>query len=67
MYNQNAYELGTNGCIIRELGQYGQALAARIGSENVFNFCIGNPSLPTPQAVQDAFLDILQNTDSLQR
>ncbi len=66
MYNQNAYELGTNGCIIRELGQYGQTLAAKIGKENVFNFCIGNPSLPTPQAVQDAFLDILQNTDSLE-
>jgi len=58
MYNQTAYELGTNGCIIRELGQYGDALAARIGKENVFNFCIGNPSLPTPKAVQEAFLDI---------
>lgn len=65
MYNQTAYELGTNGCIIRELGQYGDALAAKIGKENVFNFCIGNPSLPTPKAVQEAFLDILQNTDSL--
>ncbi|MBQ4642484.1 MAG: pyridoxal phosphate-dependent aminotransferase [Oscillospiraceae bacterium] len=65
MYNQTAYELGTNGCIIRELGQYGDALAARIGKENVFNFCIGNPSLPTPKAVQEAFLDILQHTDSL--
>ena len=65
MYNQTAYELGTNGCIIRELGQYGDALAQRIGKENVFNFCIGNPSLPTPKAVQEAFLDILQNTDSL--
>ena len=65
MYNQTAYELGANGCIIRELGQYGDALAARIGKENVFNFCIGNPSLPTPTEVQEAFLDILQNTDSL--
>ena len=65
MYNQTAYELGANGSIIRELGQYGQALAEKVGQENVFNFCIGNPSLPTPQAVQDAFLDILQNTDSL--
>jgi len=65
MYNQTAYELGTNGCIIRELGQYGDALAQRIGKENVFNFCIGNPSLPTPKAVQEAFLDVLQNTDSL--
>ena len=65
MYNQTAYELGTNGCIIRELGQYGDALAATIGQENVFNFCIGNPSLPTPKEVQEAFLDVLQNTDSL--
>jgi len=65
MYNQTAYELGANGSIIRELGQYGQALAEKIGPENVFNFCIGNPSLPTPKAVQDAFLDILQKTDSL--
>jgi len=65
MYNQTAYELGTNGCIIRELGQYGDALAAKIGPENVFNFCIGNPSLPTPKEVQEAFLDVLQNTDSL--
>jgi len=65
MVNQHAYELGANGSIIRELGQYGDALAKEIGPENVFNFCIGNPSLPTPQAVQDAFLDILQNTDSL--
>jgi len=65
MYNQTAYELGANGSIIRELGQYGDALAARIGPENVFNFCIGNPSLPTPKAVQEAFLDILTNTDSL--
>ena len=31
----------------------------------MFNFCIGNPSLPTPKEVQEAFLDILQNTDSL--
>ena len=65
MYNQTAYELGTNGCIIRELGQYGDALAAKIGKENVFNFCIGNPSLPTPKEVQEAFLDILRNTESL--
>ena len=65
MYNQTAYQLGTNGCIIRELGQYGDALAARIGKENVFNFCIGNPSLPTPKEVQAAFLEVLQNTDPL--
>ena len=65
MYNQTAYELGTNGCIIRELGQYGDTLAARIGKENVFNFCIGNPSLPTPKEVQAAFLEVLQNTDPL--
>ena len=65
MYNQTAYELGANGSVIRELGQYGDQLAERIGKENVFNFCIGNPSLPTPKQVQETFLDILSNTDSL--
>jgi len=66
MHNQTAYELGANGSIIRELGQFGQELARKIGPENVFNFCIGNPSLPTPAAVQEAFLDILQNTDPVE-
>ena len=49
MYNETAYGLGANSCIIRDIAEYGARRAAEIGDENVFNFTIGNPSLPTPR------------------
>ena len=65
MYNKNAYEMGTNGCTIRELAAYGAARAQIVGEENVFNFTIGNPSLPAPREVTDTVRDILDNMDNL--
>ena len=65
MYNQRMYELGTNGCCIRELSEYGAARAAVVGKENIYDFSIGNPSIPAPQGVTQAIWDILQDTDSL--
>ena len=65
MYNKTAYEMGTNGCTIRELAAYGAARAQVVGEENVFNFTIGNPSLPTPREVTDTVRDILDNMDNL--
>lgn len=65
MYNKTAYEMGTNGCTIRELAAYGAARAQIVGEENVFNFTIGNPSLPAPREVTDAVRDILDNMDNL--
>ena len=65
MYNKTAYEMGTNGCTIRELAAFGAARAQIVGEENVFNFTIGNPSLPAPREVTDAVRDILDNMDNL--
>ena len=65
MYNKTAYEMGTNGCTIRELAAYGAARAQIVGEENVFNFTIGNPSLPAPREVTDAVRDILDHMDNL--
>ncbi|MBQ7767331.1 MAG: pyridoxal phosphate-dependent aminotransferase [Oscillospiraceae bacterium] len=65
MYNKTAYEMGTNGCTIRELAAYGAARAQIVGEENVFNFTIGNPSLPAPREVTDTVRDILDNMDNL--
>jgi len=65
MYNKKMYDLGTNGCCIRELSEYGAARAAVVGKENIYDFSIGNPSIPTPQAVSDAIRQILDDTDSL--
>ena len=57
--------MGTNGCTIRELAAYGAARAQIVGEENVFNFTIGNPSLPAPREVTDTVRDILDNMDNL--
>jgi len=64
MINQTAYELGCNSCYIRELAAYGQARAAIIGKENVFDYSIGNPSIPAPREVEVAIREILADTAS---
>jgi len=66
MINKTMYELGTNGCAIRELAAFGEKRAAIVGKENVFNYTIGNPSTPTPREIEQAIRDILADTDSLQ-
>ena len=61
MINQTMYELGSNRSTIRELFEYGNQRAAIVGRENVFDFSIGNPSVPAPDAVRQA---ILQEADA---
>ena len=65
MINQTAYELGSNRSCIRELFEYGRGRAAVVGAENVFDYSLGNPSIPAPKAVEQAIRDILTDTDSL--
>ena len=65
MYNQTAYQLGSNRSVIRELFEYGRQRAAIVGSENVFDYSLGNPSIPAPKEVEQAIRDILTDTPSL--
>ena len=65
MINQTMYELGNQPSIIRELFAYGLAQAKVVGPENVFDYTLGNPSIPTPDAVTQAIKDILDDTDSI--
>lgn len=65
MINEQAIALGTNRSVIRDLFDYGNMRAAIVGRENVFDFSIGNPSVPVPEEVTRAFIEILQQTDSL--
>ena len=66
MYNENAYALGSNRSCIRELFEYGRMRAAAVGAENVYDYSLGNPSIPAPMAVNDAIRQILADTDPLQ-
>lgn len=65
MINPAALALGTKRNTIMELADHGRRRAAIVGKENVFDFSIGNPSIPAPHAVQDAIVDIIRNMDPL--
>ena len=65
MYNQTAYELGSHRSAIRDLFEYGRMRAAVVGEENVFDYSIGNPSIPSPPEVEEAIHQILSDTPSL--
>ena len=65
MYNQTAYELGTHRSVIRDLFEYGRERAAIVGPENVYDYSLGNPSIPAPDYVNQSIRDILSGTDSL--
>lgn len=65
MYNKAAYALGANRSTIRDLFEYGRARAAIVGPENVYDYSLGNPSIPAPKEVNDAIRQILAERDSL--
>ena len=65
MLNETAYTLGSNRSCIRDLFEYGRKQAAIVGPENVFDYSLGNPSIPAPEEVNQAIRDILADTDSL--
>lgn len=57
--NDTMYELGAAGSSIRELFAYGQARKAQIGEDRVFDFSLGNPSVPAPDRVRQAIIEAL--------
>lgn len=61
--NERMVALGTQRSVIRELFEFGKMQAAKIGAENVFDFSIGNPSVPTPDAVNEKAIQLLKDTD----
>lgn len=52
MINRKMQHLGEERSVIRELFEYGNMRKAAVGEENVFDFSIGNPSVPAPDFVQ---------------
>ena len=65
MINEKAYALGANRSCIRDLFEYGRTRAAVVGDENVFDYSLGNPSIPSPAEVNEAIHRILEDTPSL--
>ena len=65
MINQKMYALGANRSCIRELFEYGRQRAAIVGAENVFDYSLGNPSIPAPAGVNEAIAAVIAEMPSL--
>ena len=61
--NEKMRELGARRSASRELFEYGKRRKAEIGAENVFDFSIGNPSVPAPEQVKKTLLRLLSEKD----
>lgn len=51
--------------VIRKMSSQGNAIAEKIGVENVFDFSIGNPSVPAPENLNAVFEELLTGMDSV--
>ncbi len=60
MVSAKMYELGTKKSTIRTIFEFGRKRAAEVGDENIFDFSLGNPNVPTPDFVRDAAIEILK-------
>ena len=63
MVNEKMRDLGARRSVIRELFEYGKKRKTEIGDENVFDFSIGNPSVPSPAIVNDTLAALLRDKD----
>ena len=63
MYNKRMYSLGSSGSVIREIFEYGRKRRAEIGNDRVFDFSLGNPSVPAPDEINKAIKEIVDSSD----
>lgn len=63
--NQKMVGLGTQRSVIRELFEFGKKRMAEVGPENVFDFSIGNPSVPAPDSVNETVMRLTREMDSV--
>ena len=65
MISEKMYALGSKQSCIREIFEFGLKRKQQVGEENVFDYSLGNPSIPTHKQVDDAITGLIQNENSL--
>ncbi|MBQ9411564.1 MAG: pyridoxal phosphate-dependent aminotransferase [Oscillospiraceae bacterium] len=60
MFPEKTMAWGKARSCIRELAEYGWKRKAEIGAENVYDFSLGNPSIPAPDCVNEAIADLIR-------
>ncbi|WP_194609502.1 pyridoxal phosphate-dependent aminotransferase [Clostridium vitabionis] len=65
MISQKMLPFLQNNSAIRAMFEEGKEMAKKYGRENVYDFSLGNPSVPAPEEVNQAIRDVLDEEDSL--
>ncbi|MGO5073400.1 pyridoxal phosphate-dependent aminotransferase [Clostridium sporogenes] len=65
MISNEMLNLGKKRSVIRDIFEYGTARKKEIGAENVYDFSLGNPSIPAPDCVNEAIKELLEKEDSI--
>ena len=63
MVSKDMLALGKKSSVIREIFEYAKVRRTEIGAENVFDFSLGNPSIPAPAIVGETMQKLLTETD----
>lgn len=63
--SEKMYQLGSQRSVIRELFEYGKKRVAEVGEENVYDFSLGNPTVPAPEIVNETICELTQKLDSI--
>ncbi len=63
--NKKMLGLGKSRSAIREIFEYGKRRKAEIGAQGVFDFSLGNPSVPCPKHVNEVMTRLISETDSV--
>lgn len=61
MVSMEMYDLGAKSSVIREIFEYGKKRKAEIGAENVYDYSLGNPSVPAPEIVNETIRELTEN------
>ena len=62
MISSKMLKLGKKSSVIREIFEYGLKRKAEIGAENVYDFSLGNPSVPAPEKVTEVMKKLIDET-----
>ena len=65
MINKKMQALGAKRSVIREIFEYAKIRKAEVGAENVFDFSLGNPSVPTPTGLDREICRLIETTNSV--
>lgn len=66
MINEQYKEMLKGKSVIRELSEFATARGKEIGYENVFDYSLGNPSVPVPEKFTETMIDLLKTKGSME-